>query len=107
MASIAVAKGETPFHYGMLYGIAAWQLFIIYFVFAVPAFLVVFRDNKNLKLTKWNCFVAVTTYIFYFGDFVLAFFDGLFHPNKRTTWSKIEHKGEVTNEDAKASMGNE
>lgn len=107
MGSIGVVRGETPYHYGMLFGIAAWQLFIIYFVFAVPAFLVVFRDNKNLKLTKWNCFVAVTTYIFYFFDFVWAFFDGLFHPSKRTTWSKIVHKGEVTNEDAKASMGNE
>ena len=107
MGSIGVVRGETPYHYGMLFGLAAWQLFIVYFVFGVPAFLVVFRDNKNLKLTKWNCFVAVTTYIVYCGDFVLAFFDGLSHPSKRTTWSKIEHKGEVTNEDAKASMGDE
>ena len=107
LASHAVIKGKPVYYYGMIFGLAAWQVFIIYLTFAIPAFLVIFRDNKNLKLTKWNCFVGVTTYIFYFSDFVFAFFDGLFHPSKRTTWSKIEHKGEVTNEDAIKSINNE
>ena len=74
---------------------------VVYLVFFIPALLVLIRDNKNLRLTPFNCFVGATTYIFYFSLFVGAFFDGLFHPQKRTTWSKIEHKGEITHEDAK------
>ena len=98
---LATLHGLDSYYLGMLFGNAGYQLFIVYLVFVIPALLVLIRDNKNLKLTKINCVIGVTTYIFYFGDFVLAFFDGLFHPSKRTTWSKIEHKGEITHEDAK------
>ena len=102
VGALAIYHRMGTYYYGMIFAMAAWQVFICYFIFAMPAILVVYRDNKNIKLTKWNQFVAITTYIFYFFDFAFAFLDGfVFHPSKRKTWNKVEHSGEISNEDAK------
>ena len=101
IGAIAVYQHVGPYYYGMIFGLAVWSLFIVYLIFVVPAIIIVYRDNVNLKLTKKNQFIAITTYFLYFYEFVLAFLDGFFHPSKRTTWSKIEHSGEITNDSAK------
>ena len=44
--------------------------------------------------------IIVLTYLFFFGDFLSAFLDGLFHKEKRTTWREIEHKGEIIDQQA-------
>ena len=57
-------------------------------------------DNENLKFTVKQCIIIVLTYLFFFGDFLSAFLDGLFHKEKRTTWREIEHKGEIIDQQA-------
>lgn len=101
VGTISVYQRMGTLYYGLIFGLAAWQLFICYLVFVIPAAIVVHRDNKNLKLSAFGKVVAVLTYFFYFADFILAFLDGMFHPSKKTTWSKVEHSGEITDDDAK------
>ena len=100
LGTFSVYDRMGTYYYGMIFALAAYQLFILYLIFVIPAALVVIRDNKNLNLTRKNCFVAVSTYFIYFYEFVLAFLDGFFHPSKRTTWKRIEHTGEITDKDA-------
>ena len=100
IGTFSVYQRMGTYYYGMIFGLASWELFICYLIFVIPASIVVRRDS-NLKLTKYNKFLAISTYFFYFGDFILAFLDGLFHPSKRTKWKKIEHTGEITDEAAK------
>lgn len=91
----------TPIQCGALFGFAGFQLLLVYMSFVVPALITVIRDNKRLNLTTKNKIIGVMTYAFYFYEFVLAFLDGLFHPSKARTWSKVKHTGEVTNTDIK------
>lgn len=92
----------STYFLGMIFGNAAYQLFMLWFIFATPAFIVLYRDNKtHLKLSFAHCVLALFTYGIYFYDFALAFFDGLIHPRKRKTWTRIDHSGEITNEQAK------
>ncbi len=88
-----------PEHYGFLFGIAAFQFLLIYVSFALPAFITILRANDRINLTTKNKIIGVLTYMFFFYEFVLAFFDGAFHPKKRTTWTRIKHTGQITNKD--------
>ena len=101
IGAICIIYNPNPFYLGMIWGLAGYELFMLYAVFFIPALLVIIRDNKNIKLSKKNCVVGVATYFLFFYEFVLAFLDGFFHPKKRTTWNVIKHTGDITNEDAK------
>lgn len=76
-----------------------YHLFIAYVSFIVVAIFTVIIDKKNLKLKPRDYMLAVLTYPIFFIDFLLAFFDGLFHKNKRNNWSVIEHQGTIINQD--------
>ena len=80
-----------------LFVTAAFQFLLVYVSFALPAFITILRSGKRINLTNKNKVIGILTYMFYFYDFAWAFLDGLFHPKKRTTWSKVKHTGEVTN----------
>ena len=97
-ASLAVVRHYPTYFIGFLFGLAGFQLLLVYVSFALPAFITVLRDSERMNLSTKNKIIGVLTYMFYFYDFVLAFFDGLFHPSKRTTW---KHTGEVTNKNIK------
>lgn len=76
-----------------------YHLFIAYVSFIVVAIFTVIIDKKNLKLKPRDYVLAVLTYPIFFIDFLLAFFDGLLHKNKRKNWSVIEHQGSIINQD--------
>ena len=97
-ASIATVYRVPIYQYGVLFAFAALQLLLVYLSFVIPAMITISRDNERLKLTKKNKVIGVLTYMFFFYDFALAFLDGLFHPSKKKTWSKVKHTGEVNNE---------
>ena len=99
MGILAIFYG-TPYHYGMIFGLAGYQLFMLFIIFFIPAFIVIYRDNVNLKLTFKSRLKAYFLYGVFFYDFGLAFLDSFFHPKKKT-WTKIEHTGEITSDDAK------
>ncbi len=91
----------TITEYAVLFAFAAFQLLLVYMSFVLPALITVLRDNERLNLTRKNKIIGVLTYMFYFYDFVWAFLDGLFHPEKRRTWSRVKHTGEITNTNIK------
>ncbi len=99
--SLAVVARASSYDIGMLFFLAFLTLLLNYLSLVVPAILTVVRDDKNLQLTRKNKIKGVLTYAFFFYDFALAFLDGLFHPEKTRTWSKIKHTGEVTYKDIK------
>lgn len=80
------------------------QFFSLYAIFFFVALFTIMIDRKNLHFGFFKSLVVALTYMFFFGDFFLAFFDGLFHKAKRTTWKKIEHTGDITDEAAKESQ---
>lgn len=86
-----------PEHFGLLFGLAAFQILLVYNSFTLPAFITILRANDRINLTTKNKIIGVLTYMFFFYEFALAFLDGLFHPKKKTTWTRIKHTGEVTN----------
>ena len=78
---------------------------IIYFLlldipFVVVAMIVFIISNRYLKFNFKTRLKVYFTFLFFFADFVLAFFDGLFHKYKRTSWDKIPHDGKITSKDA-------
>lgn len=101
IGSLAVVEGADPVFIGMSFGLAGLQMLLMYVSFMIPAIIVLYRDNKYIKLTKGNVLKGVLTYYFYFMDFPAAIIDGFFHPEKRRTWKVVKHEGEITNEDAK------
>ena len=100
-ASIAVVLRNPVYQYGTLFGFAAFQLLLVYMSFVIPAIITILRDEDRLKITKKNKVIGVLTYMFFFYDFAFAFLDGLFHPRKKKTWTKIKHTGEVSHKDIK------
>ena len=85
---------------GYIFGHSIYQFFLIYMIFMFVASFTLAVDNVNLKFTVKQCIVIVLTYMFFFSDFLFAFLDGLFHKSKRTTWKKIEHKGDIIDQKA-------
>ena len=73
------------------------HLFIAYISFVLVAIFTVIIDKKNLKLKPRDYLLAILTYPIFFFDFVLAFFDGLIHKNKRNNWTVIKHEGVINN----------
>ena len=86
---------------GIIFAIAFFQLSALYMSFVVAAILAIIRNREYLKLTPKNEIIGILTYIFYFYDFASAFFDLLTHPAKRKTWVRIEHTGDMDNEEIK------
>lgn len=74
-----------------------FHLFIVYISFIIVAIFTLVIDNKNLKLKPKYYVLGALSYPIFFFDFVLAFFDGLFHKNKRKKWGVIEHNGVINN----------
>ena len=99
--SLAVVNNAPVYQYATIFGFAGFQFLLIYVSFVLPAFITILRDNERLSLTTKNKIIGVLTYMIYFYTFVSAFLDGFFHPKKKTTWSKVEHTGEVTNKNIK------
>ena len=102
--SLAAVYSPNLYHTLMIFGIALYSLIMMYLVFVVPAAIAVNRDGDRLGLSKKNKVIAIMTYMFFFYDFILCFFDGVFHPKKRKTWNEVKHTGEITNDDAKKAM---
>ena len=98
--SLAVLYG-TPTQYGIIFGNAGYQALMLYLCLALPAFIAVLRDGNRIGLSTKYKIIGVLTYLIYFWDFPLCFFDGLIHPSKKTTWKKVEHSGEMTSDEAK------
>ncbi len=62
---------------------------------------VLIANRKHFKFTFLQNMLGLFTFSFWFFDFIFAFFDGLFHKKKRTSWSRIPHKGHITNKNIK------
>ena len=75
---------------------------LLYVSFIIASGVTIAHDNKNLKFNFATKIWAISTYMFFFYDFGLAFIDGLFHKKKRTNWKKIQHTGEITNKELQA-----
>ena len=78
---------------------------VIYFLlldipFVFICLIVFIISNCYLKFNFKTRLKVYFTYLFFFGDFVLAFFDGLIHKYKRNSWDKIDHKGEISSKGA-------
>lgn len=99
--SLAVFFAPNKLVMGSIFGVAGFCFGVNYLSFLFAAWMVIYRHNDELKLSKKNQVIAVLTYMFYFYDFGLAFIDYMIHPQKGVTWSTIEHKGELINEDSK------
>lgn len=92
---------QVPLHMAM------WMLlyfFLIWFPFAFISYLTFVISSKYLHFSFWLKVKVMCTYLFFFMDFVLAFFDGLIHPYKRKSWDKIAHDGKVTDKGALNSL---
>lgn len=99
---IAIIGAVTGYEQaGFLFAKSFFQLFLMWFVFAVPATITIAVDNKHLKFSFWRSVSVILTYIIYFYTFALGFFDGLFNKSLRTDWKPIAHKGDVTNDEIK------
>ena len=85
---------------GWLFAHALFQLSILYLTFIFISAFTLAIDNKNLKFSASQCIVICLTYVAFFSSFLLAVFDGFFHKSKRTNWVKIEHKGDIIDEQA-------
>lgn len=85
---------------GYIFGHSIYQFALIYMIFMFVAAFTLAVDNVNLKFTVKQCIIIVLTYFFFFGDFLYAFLDGLFHKKKRTIWREIEHKGDIIDQQA-------
>lgn len=94
-------QSPTPYLLGMIFGNMAYQIFILLVIFAVPAAIVIYRENKVLKLGPGLCGICLLTYGLFFYDFGLAFVDAMLHPKKKTNWKRVDHSGEITNDSAK------
>lgn len=101
IGSIAAVFAPNIYYPLMIFGIGLYQILMMYLVFVIPAIVAVKRNRKYLKLSKKTEIIAIMTYVFFFYDFILAFFDGVIHPSKRKKWNEIKHTGEITNDDAK------
>lgn len=84
---------------GIIFATGAFQISLVYFCFVLVAMLSIIRNRKYLKLSKKNQIRSMLTYIFYFYDFAMCFFDIMIHPWKRKSWVRIDHSGEITNKD--------
>ena len=85
---------------GWLFAHALFQFSILYITFIFISAFTLAIDNKNLKFSVRKSIVICLTYILFFSSFVIALFDGLFHKEKRTSWDKIEHKGDIIDNNA-------
>ena len=103
----SVYQQQGAYRIGIIFANFGYQLFILLFIFAIPAAIVLYRENKVLKLSKGLCLISLLTYGLFFYDFAFAFLDGLFHPSKKRNWKKVDHSGEITNEHAEKANANE
>ena len=85
---------------GWLFAHAFFQFSIQYLIFVFISAFTIAIDNKNLKFTTSQCITICLTYEIFFYSFLKALFTGLFHKNKRSTWDKIEHKGDIIDKQA-------
>lgn len=86
---------------GMIFGNLAYQIFMWMLIFIVPSAIVIYRENKVLKLSKKNCVLAMFTYGFFFYEFILSFIDLFLHPSKKKNWKRVDHSGEITHSNVK------
>lgn len=90
-----------PEQSGWLFAHTILQFMWIYVTFMFVAFLTICIDNHHLKFNFRTKVAIIFTYMFFFWDFLNAFFDGLIHKEKRTSWKVIAHDGKVVDKQAK------
>jgi 1,2-diacylglycerol 3-beta-glucosyltransferase len=73
----------------------------LYFLFFLLAIFIIAIDQKHLKFSFGLILASIFSFTFYFLDFIICFFEGLFNKKKRSTWVPIEHKGAIISNDAK------
>lgn len=88
---------DFMFSRAIIYFASLWLLFMFVAAFTLAI------DNNNLKFKARLCINVVLTYLVFFGDFLFAFLDGLFHKSKRSTWKEIKHSGEITDKNVKGA----
>lgn len=104
---ISIVSGFVePTSSAYIFAHSVYQFSLIYVLFMFVASFTLAVDNKNLKFNVKQSVVIVLTYMFFFADFLFAFFDGLFHKKKRTLWKEIEHKGIIVDKEALESNSN-
>jgi cellulose synthase/poly-beta-1,6-N-acetylglucosamine synthase-like glycosyltransferase len=83
--------------------------FILYFMYlyltwVFVACLTFVIDQVRLKYKRNKILASVVGYMFFFADFLFAFFDGLIHKSKRHIWDQIEHEGTIYDEGARSAL---
>lgn len=87
-----------------------WVIFyfiLLYLPFVFISWITFLISSRYLKFSFKTMLSVSLTYGFFFFDFLSAFFDGLTHKYKRTTWDKIDHEGKVLDKQAVEDMKNE
>ncbi len=85
---------------------------IVYFLlldtpFIVASMVTFIISNVYLKFNFKTRFKVYLSFILFFSDFISAFFDGLIHKYKRTTWDKIAHEGKISSKGALKGLEND
>lgn len=78
-------------------GLTVLNFLYIYLPFVIASAYIMITERKNIKIKGIKAVICAATYMFYFYDFVLAFFDMVFRKKKRNEWVQIIHTGEKTN----------
>lgn len=84
---------------------ATYHLFIAFITFVLLAIYTILIDHKKLNFGFKNYIKVILVYPFFFLDFLLAFFDGLIHKQRRTNWKHIHHDGKIVDQQALFSQG--
>ena len=95
----------VPYQTGIIAATGFFQASVLFMCFVIAVTLSIIRNRRYLKLSPKNQIKVIFTYIFYFYDFVLCFFDIFFHPSKRKEWVRIDHTGDINNKDIKSTNG--
>ena len=70
----------------------------------VSALVCVIRETRHGLINPITGTIGVIFYIGIFIDLILAFIDGFFHKELRTTWKQVPHYGHVTNKKARKNI---
>ena len=89
----------APYQTGIISATGFFQFSVLYMCFDIAMMLAIIRNRKHLKLSHKHEVAVCLTYMFFFYDFILAWFDLVLHPKKKTEWVRIDHVGDINNED--------
>lgn len=84
---------------GKCIGLTVLEFLYIFLPFVIASTYILITERKNIKIRGLKAIICSITYFIFFYDFGVAFFDIMFHKNKRSEWVQIEHTGDKTNYD--------